>query len=227
MRERKVRRVQSGARARVVQRIAIGLVAAWQVTGHGLLHARTSEAAEVAAAQGGSQLLRPRGPANPTAGWIEFCTNNAAECSVNRDEAELVHLTPETWRTVVAVNVWVNATVKARTDQDHWGVEDRWDYPQDGYGDCEDFQLLKRKLLTERGIPRRAMRMTVVRDELGAGHAVMMVRTLQGEYILDNRTDRVLPWASTGYTFIKREGSEGEKWVWLGARSSPTATATR
>ena len=68
-----------------------------------------------------------------------------------------------------------------------------------------------------------------MRDELGTGHAVMMVRTVQGEYILDNRTDRVLPWASTStrYTFIKREGSEGERWVWLGLRSSPTATATR
>ena len=33
------------------------------------------------------------------------------------------------------------------TDKAHWGVVDRWDFPDDGYGDCEDYQLLKRKLL--------------------------------------------------------------------------------
>ena len=41
-------------------------------------------------------------------------------------------------------------------------MPDRWDLPTTGYGDCEDMQLLKRKLLAERGLPRRAMRMTVV-----------------------------------------------------------------
>ena len=47
-------------------------------------------------------------------------------------------------------------------DSELWGVPDRWDLPTTGYGDCEDMQLLKRKLLAERGLPRRAMRMTVV-----------------------------------------------------------------
>jgi predicted transglutaminase-like cysteine proteinase len=41
----------------------------------------------------------------------------------------------------------VNASVTPLSDQDHWGIPDRWDLPNDGYGDCEDIQLLKRKLL--------------------------------------------------------------------------------
>src|SRR3712207_7197474 len=45
----------------------------------------------------------------------------------------------------------------------------------------EDIQLLKRRMLTEAGLPQRAMRMTVVIDEQGAGHAVMMVRTDRGD----------------------------------------------
>ena len=60
------------------------------------------------------------------------------------------------------------------SDRDHWGVADRWDYPDDGAGDCEDIQLLKRKLLSAAGLPRRALRMTVVYDEHQTGHAVLM-----------------------------------------------------
>ena len=94
------------------------------------------------------------------------------------------------------------------TDKEHWGVVDSWDFPDDGYGDCEDYQLLKRKLLAEHGLSRRAMRMTVVIDEQGEGHAVLMVRTDRGDYILDNKPMRVLPWEQTGYVFVKREGHD-------------------
>ena len=61
-------------------------------------------------------------------------------------------------------------------------------------GDCEDFQLLKRRMLVERGLSRRAMRMTVVIDELGEGHAVLTVRTDRGDYILDNKTSGGVAW---------------------------------
>jgi predicted transglutaminase-like cysteine proteinase len=113
------------------------------------------------------------------------------------------------------------------TDRQHWGVEDRWDYPEDGVGDCEDFQLLKRKLLAEAGLPRRAMRMTVVIDAEGDGHAVLTVRTDAGDLILDNKRDAVLAWNETGYEFIKREGSDTKAWVALGGEPARTVVASR
>jgi len=128
-------------------------------------------------------------------------------------EPEAISLAPDLWRTLVAVNDHVNTTIKPISDQEHWGVEDRWDYPDDGSGDCEDIQLLKRKLLIETGLPRRALRMTVVLDEVRAGHAVLMVRTDRGDFILDNQHRAVLPWSETGYEFIKREGAEGSSSV--------------
>ena len=51
---------------------------------------------------------------------------------------------PEVWKDLVRVNKWVNETIKPLTDSEHWGVVDRWSYPDDGYGDCEDYVLLKR-----------------------------------------------------------------------------------
>jgi predicted transglutaminase-like cysteine proteinase len=41
--------------------------------------------------------------------------------------------------------------------------------------------------------------MIVVLDELEQGHAVLDARTDQGDFILDNRRDTVLPWHRSGY----------------------------
>ena len=60
----------------------------------------------------------------------------------------------------------------------------------------------------EAGLPRRAMRMTVVIDELGEGHAVLMVRTNRGDFVLDNKTSSIPPWHRTGYVYIKRESQD-------------------
>jgi predicted transglutaminase-like cysteine proteinase len=119
----------------------------------------------------------------------------------------------------------VNATVKPITDVEHWGVVDHWGFPNDGQGDCEDFQLLKRRMLVDGGLPRRAMRMTVVIDELGEGHAVLVLRTNQGDYVLDNKTSAILPWEKTGYVFVKRESQHAQGWVSLGGITSPTIGA--
>jgi predicted transglutaminase-like cysteine proteinase len=165
--------------------------------------------------------------ARPVFGWVDFCRRHPHECSVNTAESPVVALTSRIWQTIVSTNRRVNVAIQAVTDQEHWGVPDRWDLPDHGYGDCEDFQLLKRKLLAEAGLPRRAMRITVVIDEKGEGHAVLMIRTDRGDFILDNKTSAVLPWQQTGYVYVKREGQAGLGWVSLGGSTSPVVTANR
>ena len=71
------------------------------------------------------------------------------------------------------------------------------------------------------------MRMSVVVDREGLGHAVLMILTDRGDFILDNKADRVLPWNETGYLYVKREGSHGPDWVTFGAPASPIVTANR
>jgi predicted transglutaminase-like cysteine proteinase len=171
------------------------------------------------------QALAMSGTSEPTFGWLEFCNRLPAECEVDLAESPTITLTQETWSTIVAVNATVNAAIKPAIDREHWGTEDRWDYPDDGYGDCEDYQVLKRKLLAAAGLPRRALRMTVVLDEGWAGHAVLLVRTDRGEFILDNKTDAILLWEQTGYLYVKREGDADRAWVSLGGLSSLAATA--
>jgi predicted transglutaminase-like cysteine proteinase len=166
--------------------------------------------------------------ARPTMGWLRFCGQYPAECRVNLSEPDRINLNSKTWQTLVRVNRQVNHAIKPMTDLEHWGVEDRWDFAEDGYGDCEDYQLVKRQKLVEAGLPRRALRMTVVLDEEGAGHAVMLVKTDRGDFVLDNKRNAVLPWTQTGYTYIKREDDHGAQWAFLGgAFASPMTTAGR
>ncbi|HEV2565766.1 MAG TPA: transglutaminase-like cysteine peptidase [Microvirga sp.] len=153
--------------------------------------------------------------APPLPGWVEFCSRIPEECIVDLRQPETLPMTEELADLLSSVNLSVNRRLIPVTDRNHWGVVDLWSYPTDGMGDCEDYQLLKRKLLIEAGLPRRALRMTVVIDENGEGHAVLTVRTDRGDLILDNKTDDVLEWFRTNYRYIKQESAEATGWVFL------------
>ena len=169
----------------------------------------------------------PKAEAKPIAAWVTFCQDYAPECAVDRNEPAQITLTPAVWTSIVTINRRINKSVEPMTDMEHLHVADRWDLAEDGFGDCEDYQLLKRRLLALSGLPRRAMRMTVVIDEKGEGHAVLTLITDHGDLILDNKTDAILPWHRTGYVFIKRESQDAVAWVSLGGATSPVTTANR
>jgi predicted transglutaminase-like cysteine proteinase len=154
-------------------------------------------------------------PAPPLPAWTNFCERHPDECEIDALEPETITFTQELYAQLKAINVAVNRMLTPMTDENHWGVTDLWSFPDDNIGDCEDFQLLKRRLLIAAGLPRRALRMTVVLDVHGAGHAVLTVRTDTGDFILDNITDKVLAWSETSYTFIKRESDRRAEWVFL------------
>ncbi|MNT44828.1 hypothetical protein D3C72_1813710 [compost metagenome] len=99
------------------------------------------------------------------------------------------------------------------TDQEIYGKDEVWEYPTTA-GDCEDFVLLKRKKLVERGFSVADLLITVVRKPDGEGHAVLTLRTTDGDYILDNLTDDVKLWTDTNYTYLKRQASFNTgRWV--------------
>ena len=162
-------------------------------------------------------------------GWVEFCVEYKGECSTGASAPRDIVLTSKTWSDLIKVNNWVNDAIKPITDIDHWGVVERWSLGEDGYGDCEDYALLKRRMLIQAGWPREALLMTVVRDKKGDGHAVLTVKTNRGEFILDNQETQVLAWNKTGYKFVKRQSQADQNtWVSLGEpRGAPAYVSAR
>jgi predicted transglutaminase-like cysteine proteinase len=165
--------------------------------------------------------------ARPPIGWVEFCAEHPVECRVSPSSPRDVVLGNKAWTDLVRINKWVNDNVKPMTDLEHWGVVEKWSYPDDGYGDCEDYVLLKRRMLMEAGWPREALLITVVREKNGNGHAVLTVKTDKGEFILDNQEERILLWSETSYRYVKRQSqSDPNRWVALGDPRPTTATAS-
>jgi predicted transglutaminase-like cysteine proteinase len=160
-------------------------------------------------------------------GWVEFCAEHPGECRVTPSAPRDVVMGNKAWTDLVRINKWVNDNVKPMTDLEHWGVAEKWSYPDDGYGDCEDYVLLKRRMLMEAGWPREALLITVVREKNGNGHAVLTVKTDKGEFILDNQEERILLWSETSYRYVKRQSqSDPNRWVALGDPRPTIATAS-
>ena len=166
--------------------------------------------------------------ARPPMGYVGYCLRYPGECNAHT-AARAIKLDQATWALLNNVNNEVNRRIQPVTDKDHWGVAERWDLPSDGKGDCEDYALLKRKILIEKGLNAGALLMTVVIDHEGAGHAVLTIVTDRGDYVLDNQEAAILPWTQTGYRFVKRQSMQDPNvWATIGTPArSPVATAAR
>jgi predicted transglutaminase-like cysteine proteinase len=172
-----------------------------------------------------SLTMQVNGWTNPPVGYLEFCRNFPGECAA-RGSSAAEFLSARHWRDLQEVNTLVNRLVTPATDLEFYHTEEVWTLPET-YGDCEDYVLLKRKWLIERGWPTGALLVTVVFDEVGDGHAVLLARTNSGDFVLDNKTDVVHRWQETAYRFVKRQSVEDpNRWVSVGdPRWSTQSTA--
>lgn len=146
-------------------------------------------------------------------GHYELCQRIPVECREITAKQPPIQLTRKLWAAMVDVNNTVNTMVTPKTDAEIWGKEEVWSYP-DGVGDCEDYVLEKRRELMQLGVPAGSLLITVVRQKSGDGHAVLTVRTSNGDYILDNLEPRVLAWTDTDYTFLKQQSTRNSG-VWV------------
>lgn len=146
-------------------------------------------------------------------GHYEFCQTHTDECSIKLTSTAAPRVTEFGWNVVRSINSQVNHDIMPMTDEEIFGRDEVWTYPKD-VGDCEDFALLKRKMLIERGFSPADLLITVVRKPDGEGHAVLTLRTADGDYILDNLDSNVKIWSETPYRFLKRQASFNTgRWV--------------
>jgi predicted transglutaminase-like cysteine proteinase len=156
-------------------------------------------------------------------GHYEFCQRLPKECREMTPREAPIALTRKLWAELIRVNNRVNQRIKPMTDQQNYGVEEYWSYAEDGYGDCEDYALEKRRELLADNVPAGDLLMTVVKQPNGDGHAVLTVRTSMGDYILDNLEPRILVWTDTDYRYLKRQ-SETNSGQWVAIRDDRDIT---
>jgi predicted transglutaminase-like cysteine proteinase len=150
--------------------------------------------------QTGELAVAPRG-------FIGFCLDHRDECGPTAES--VVSLTYERSRELDFIQARVNSLIRPRPDQLH-----RWDYPTDGYGDCNRYAIEKRRELIALGWPRSALLLTVAITQSGEGHLVLSVRTDQGDLVLDNLQRLVSDWRDMSYRFVERQSAtNGAAWV--------------
>ena len=159
-------------------------------------------------------------------GFISFCMRFYSQCETPQGQPEMISLTPETWALLRQVNERINASIWPEDDMRHYGRGEYWDIPADGYGNCKDYALTKRKTLADAGLPQRALRIAIVVTPRNKRHAVLTVTTDKGDYVLDNLTDDVLPWKQTEYRWLERQdAADVAQWVTLDTAPTKIAAA--
>ena len=109
------------------------------------------------------------------------------------------------------INRDVNARVTYKSDLEQFDTPEYWTMAGK-YGDCEDYALLKRKMLIDAGYDRDKIHLCTCFVD-GAGHCVLLVETDRGNYILDNnQSEPVLP-NFLSYKWDKIQ--KGDKWYEL------------
>ncbi len=169
-------------------------------------------------------FIKSFGDTLPPIGYVTFCQEHQGDCRPGPRFADRIQLTPAKFRQIEEVNTAVNTAIAPVTDLELYGKAEVWTYPTTK-GDCEDYVLLKRRILIERGFPESTLLITVVRDENNEGHAVLTVRTDAGDFVLDNKRRDIVRWADMPYTFIKRQ-SEKNPLVWISLLPPETAPQT-
>ena len=130
-------------------------------------------------------------------------------------------MTGERWRAAYQVNAYVNRRITPSTDSELYGEAEYWAYPASA-GDCEDYVLMKKRYLERLGFPRSALLITVVLDEHNDGHALLTLRTDEGDFVLDNRRNDIRRWSDLDYVYLKRQ-SDGDPREWVSLMPAASA----
>jgi predicted transglutaminase-like cysteine proteinase len=130
--------------------------------------------------------------------------------------APVITVSDTDWKAIADINRNVNRQIRSGSDARVYGVGDYWTVPQGdrARGDCEDFVLAKRRALVRAGYPVGALSIAIVETRWGEVHAVLLVATDRGDYVLDNLTGRIVRWDQVSYRWRERQ-APGKTFEWV------------
>jgi predicted transglutaminase-like cysteine proteinase len=137
-------------------------------------------------------------------------------------------LTEARWQQLTAVNRQVNHAIVPTADMSQYGVSEYWAMPisEGGLardvgsaprGDCEDYALEKRARLISLGWRNDALVLAVAHASGAGMHAVLVVQTDHGDFVLDNLGDEPQRPDARNYHWVSRQ-ADGAMTDWASAR---------
>lgn len=128
----------------------------------------------------------------------------------------MIKLTQEIWDKIIEINDYWNNNLHYRKDINKHNKLDYWDSPNNIIktmsGDCEEYALIKQYYLSKESIPSD-IAICKINKLSKVGHAVCVIDTDKGTFILDNRYYDVFTYEESikrGYIWYKRQN--GKLW---------------
>lgn len=152
------------------------------------------------------------GPTLPPMAFTQFCLRYAEECKPHRIafRGGRVRMNAERWADLRAVNRDVNAAIRPEANLEGLAGEKWLLHPVSG--DCNDYAVTKRHDLLARGWPSRALLLAEVVVPDGEHHLVVVIRSAQGDFVLDNLTGAIKPWSKAPYRWVRVQTPSNPKW---------------
>ena len=155
-----------------------------------------------------------------------FCIQYGEECEVRRVafRRPKFELNSARWADAIEVNLMVNRMIKPMRNRTGLAGELWLLHPKDG--DCNDYAVSKRHQLLNRGWPSRVLLLAEVEIPSGEHHLVLVLRALEGDFVMDNLAGGIRPWSSTRYKWIRMQSPENPRyWTTVAAGSAGGDTA--
>lgn len=164
------------------------------------------------ALRGAMQYIKFDKPSMSPMAFTRFCLAYAEECKPQRRmvfRGSRIKMTDERMATLKAVNRTVNAAIRFETN--YGGVHaEKW-VINPATGDCNDYAVSKRHELLAKGWSARSLLLSEVVTTWGEHHLVLVVRTSQGDLVLDNLTGHILPWSKKSFQWVRIQTPENPK----------------
>jgi predicted transglutaminase-like cysteine proteinase len=136
--------------------------------------------------------------------YTQFCLRYAGECRTQRIfRGGPVRLSAGKRLELARINDAVNARIVPEANLQGLAGE-IWLIGPDR-GDCNDYAVTKRHELMQRGWPARALLLSEVIVAGGEHHLVLVVRTSEGDLVLDSLTDKIKPWFKARYRWVRMQ----------------------
>jgi predicted transglutaminase-like cysteine proteinase len=156
-----------------------------------------------------SGWLKTGGQASRPFGHVEYCAASRSDCGKRKAAAKLPAVSLAKLR---AVNKAVNKSIKPVSDKDQYGTREKWVKGAKA-GDCEDYALTKRARLSGLGISKANLLLAIGRAA-GEAHTLLVVRTRDGDFVLNNLNDEVTPISRSTLGISKIQSPEnGAEWL--------------
>jgi len=151
--------------------------------------------------QQGIQFIRFDEPTLAPMAFTRFCLQYPSDCETQRFTGDRIELNRMRWSELENINSAVNSSIQPKRNEEGLAGEKWLVGPL--RGECHDYAVTKRHQLITKGWPARDVLLSEVVTVSGEHHLVTVVLTNSGDLVLDNLTNRILPWSRTTYRWVR------------------------